>query len=206
MSDLVPSSRWNNIVCAIAYVCLLAVTAVLAVKLLPSYLAIGKDLWHDAQSDEQQVASWRSAAVLSYTSGAGFGHVCALIAGMVAARWSGPPVRGSGVGFAAAAGAVLGLLNLAVAGIAAAPRLTTLAGNPELSSGEVIDPGLAHHPFIYAAAALTFVAFLIAASVGFCLAQVNPPIIRFIPLAASVVLAPLFHFMLMTAIVPGPSG
>ncbi|MEV4289280.1 hypothetical protein AB0K40_27545 [Nonomuraea bangladeshensis] len=70
------------------YAALIAVTGSAAVLLAALNLDVGQSMWPDAQPDDQVVAKWRTAAALAYTSGSAVGHVCALVAGLLAARWA----------------------------------------------------------------------------------------------------------------------
>lgn len=155
------------------YVGLVVLTGVAAVMLVSFNVDLGKGLGFDDQSDPQRVATWRGAAALAYTSGAGIGQIFALVAGMPARRWAG--TRGvNGVLVAILAGIGLGLVDLASAFVAAAPRLRDLARVPELRSDDntqVIDPGLMHHGVVFVAMALTLVLFAIASGLGFVLAR-----------------------------------
>ncbi|MFF0773827.1 hypothetical protein ACFYUK_33395 [Nonomuraea wenchangensis] len=69
-----------------AYAALIPVTVGATVLLVALNLDVGQSKWPDAQPEDQMVAKWRTAAVLAYTSGSAVGHVCALVAGLLAAQ------------------------------------------------------------------------------------------------------------------------
>jgi hypothetical protein len=189
--------RRTRILCVAAYTVLIAITGIVAVRLVPFSITMGQDLWHDAQSDKQMVTSWRGSAVFAYTSGSWVGQLCALLAGLLAGRWAKLSTRGTGLGAAMAAGAGLGLTALVPAFWTAAPRLRDLAQSPHLvreSGVPVIDPALVHHGCVFAAAATAFVVFLLAAYAGFRMARADP--VSRILLVPAAVLAPVAYFVI----------
>jgi hypothetical protein len=202
------SISWRSrIVTIAAYAGLVAFVGIAAALLVPRNIHLGQDVWPDAQTDEQSVTSWRGAAVLASTSGSGIGDLCALLTGVLVARWGAPKTRWSGLATAVLAGAGLGLVDLATAFRTAGPRLRELTRSPVLTREDgttIVDPGLRHHGCILAAVIVAFVIFLIAAGIGFGLGSGLTP--KLTVVAVSVVLAPVVHYVTMMALVlrPGP--
>lgn len=121
MAPTLPTSRPDKTT-SVLYLALAGITAAAAALLVPRTLAwTESSLWADPQTDEQFLASWRVSGVLLYTCGSGIGHICALVAGMLAA---------SGLRGAVVAGAGLGVVGLTAAFLRAHPRMADLAGDP----------------------------------------------------------------------------
>jgi hypothetical protein len=197
--------RRKRILSFTAYVVLIAVTGIVAVRLVPFSIYVGQDVWHDAQNDEQRVASWRGAAVFAYTSGGWAGHLCALVAGLVVGRWAMLSTRQAGLSTAVLAGAGLGLTDLVLAAWTAAPRLRELASAAHLTREDgvqVIDPGLGRHGCVFVAVIVAFALFLIAAYVGFCVVQADP-VYRAL-LVPAVIIAPVAYYVINFVLVPRP--
>lgn len=150
---------------AAAYVALIPVTVGAAVLLVALNLDVGQSKWPDTQPEDQMVAKWRTAAVLAYTSGSAVGHVCALVAGLLAARWARDKPWRTGLVAAVLAGAGLGLADLAAASWKASHLLREFAASPLLTDNGtlIVDTGLQHHGRIPAAMAVVFATLLIIA-------------------------------------------
>ncbi|TDD00519.1 hypothetical protein E1292_28590 [Nonomuraea deserti] len=191
-------SWWGKTWYVAAYAALIAVTGSAAVLLVALNIDVGRSMWPDAQPDDQVVAKWRTAAVLAYTSGSAVGHVCALLAGLLAARWARNKTWRTGFVTAVLAGAGLGLADLAVASWRAAPLLRVFAASPVLTDNDgtlIVDPGLRHHGCIPAAMAVVFATLLIVAGLGFGVAQARPAN-KCLLIVVSLALVPIAHFWL----------
>nr|WP_157383250.1 hypothetical protein [Nonomuraea coxensis] len=201
-----PTSPWDKLRYVAAYVTLVAVTGSAAVLLVALNLDVGQSMWPDAQPDDQVMAKWRTAAALAYTSGSAVGHVCALVAGLLAAHWARDNTRRTGLAAAVLAGAGLGLADLAAASWTAAPRLRDLAASPALTDNDgrlIVDPGLQHHGSIPAAMAAVFATLLIVAALGSAVAQARP-VNKALLILVSLALAPVAHFLIPAVVlIPG---
>ncbi|WP_329428408.1 hypothetical protein OG339_03330 [Streptosporangium sp. NBC_01495] len=190
------------------YIFLLAVTAGAAALLVAPNLQLGNALVTDPQSPGQYVEEWRNEAVLAYTSGSAVGHVCALLAGLLVARWSTDKTRRAGLVAALLAGSGLGATELAVASWTATPLLRDLSGFPGAGNppeGWVLDPSLQNHVGVLVAMALTFAVFLVAAGAGFWVAQ-RAMLLKFVLVTVFVVIVPVALFLVAVfALVPFPS-
>jgi hypothetical protein len=210
MDDMATRSSINwrsRIVIITASAGLVAFVGIAAALLVSRDIHLGQDVWPAAQTDQQSVASWRGAAVLASTSGSAIGDLCALLTGVLVARWGAPETRWSGLVKAVLAGAGLGLADLATAYRTAGPRLRELTRSPVLTREDgtpIVDPGLRNHGCILAAMMVAFVIFLIAAGIGFGLGSGLTP--KLTVVAVSVVLAAVVHYVAMMALVlrPGP--
>ncbi|MEZ7127789.1 hypothetical protein ACBR40_20905 [Nonomuraea sp. AD125B] len=188
------------------YAALIAVTGGAAVLLAALNLEVGQSMWPDAQPDDQVVAKWRTAAALAYTSGSVAGHVCALVAGLLAARWARDKTWRAGLVTAILAGAGLGLADLAAASWKAAPLLREFAASPALTDNDgtqIVDTGLQHHACVPAAMAVVFATLLLAAGLGFGVARVRP-VYKCLLIAVSLALMPVAHFWIPAVVlIPG---
>ncbi|MFI0350022.1 hypothetical protein [Actinomadura sp. 9N407] len=196
------SAVWH----VLGYVSLVAVTGAAAVVLLPLSVYLGDDWFYDPQDDTERLAAWRGAAVMGVTAGSEVGYLCALVAGMLAARVR-PEPRRAGLLTAVGAGAGLAVVNVTVAWLGAVPRLHEWREQmTNVSSLAFLDADLWDHGPVYAAIALVAIAFLIAASMGFGVALVKPPALKMVVVVAvltvSVVFAPIAHYMMPMVIVP----
>ncbi|MEV0630139.1 hypothetical protein ACI2LC_40795 [Nonomuraea wenchangensis] len=181
-----------------AYVAMIAVTGSAAVLLAELNLDVGQSMWPDAQPEDQMVAKWRTAAVLAYTSGSAVAHVCALVAGLLAARWARDRTWRTGLVMAVLAGAGLGLADLAAASWKAAPLLREFATSPVLTDNDgtqIVDTGLQNHVCVPVAMAVVFATLLIVASLGFAVAHLRP-LYKSSLIVASLALVPVAHFFI----------
>ncbi|MEO3797201.1 hypothetical protein ABGB14_43965 [Nonomuraea sp. B10E15] len=189
------------------YGVLMAVTAVAAAALVVPNILVGGDTVTDPQWAGQYVAEWRRRAVLAYTSGSAVGHVCALLAGLLVARWSMHRERRAGLVTALLAGSGLGAAELAVASWTATPFLRDLSGFP--GTGDpledwVIDPSLQNHVPVLVAMASVFVVFLVAAGAGFWMAH-RGMLLRSALVTAFVLVVPVaLFFVTVFSLVPLP--
>ncbi|TMR07571.1 hypothetical protein ETD86_51565 [Nonomuraea turkmeniaca] len=164
------------------YAFLLVVTASASAVLVAPNLQLGNDLVTDPQWPGQYVAEWHREAVLAATTGSAVGHVCALLAGLLVARWGMHKARRAGLITALLVGSGLGATELAVASWTATPLLRDLSGFP--GTGDpledwIIDPSLQNHIPVLVAMALTFAVFLVAAGAGFWVAH-RAMLLRFV--------------------------
>lgn len=200
------TSRWGKTWYVAAYVALIALTGNAAVLLVALNLDVGQSMWPDAQPDDQVVAKWRTAAVLAYTSGSAVGHMCALPAGLLAARWARDKTRRTGLATAVLAGAGLGLADLAAASWRAAPLLREFAASPGMTDNDgrlIVDPVLWHHGCIPAAMVVVFATLMTVAGLGFGVARARP-VNKTLLIVASLVLVPIAHFLVPAVVlIPG---
>ncbi|MGP3933593.1 hypothetical protein [Nonomuraea sp. KM88] len=189
------------------YALLLAVSAGVAAALVVPDLQVGNAMVTDPQWSEQHIAEWRIQAVLAYTSGSAVGHVCALLAGLLVARWSMTDARQAGFITALLAGSGLGAIQLAVASWAATPLLYELSdfpGTGDPMEDWVVNPGLQHHVPVLVGMALTFAVFLAVAAAGFWMAY-RAVLLRFVLVGIIVVVMPIaLFFTTAIALIPQP--
>ncbi|ACZ84998.1 hypothetical protein [Streptosporangium roseum] len=205
MTQTLPISWWDRAWHIAAYAALIAATGSAAVLLVTGNLDAGRSLWPDP-NDFQLVGVWRMAAVLAHTAGSSVGHVCAMLAGLLAAHWTRLEAGRTGVVTALGAGAGLGLVNLVSASWTAAPLLRELASSPGLMNSDgmvVIEPDLQHHGSVLAGMVVVFVAIMIAAGLGFTVAHVRP-LSKLVLILVSLALIPIVHFLLPVVLVSPP--
>ncbi|WP_344890248.1 hypothetical protein [Nonomuraea antimicrobica] len=190
-----------------SYGTLMVVTAIAAAVLVAPNISLGESTVTDPQWTGQYVAEWRRGAVLGYTSGSAVGHVCALLAGLLVARWSVRRARRADLATALLAGAGLGATELAVSSWLATPLLYERSGFPgtgDPAEDWIIDPSLHHHVSVFAAMALVFVMFLVAAGAGFWMAR-RARWLRAALTTVFVVVVPVaLFFVTVVALVPLP--
>ncbi|MEW9549508.1 hypothetical protein [Nonomuraea sp. NPDC050783] len=189
------------------YWILTAMTAVAAAVLVVPNAQLGQDTVTDPQWTGEYVAEWRRAAALAYTSGSAVGHVCALFAGVLVARWSRHRARRAGLVTALLAGAGLGATQLAVASWRATPLLCHMSGFP--GTGDpmedwIIDPSLHNHLSVLVAMALVFAVFLGSAGAGFWMAH-RAMLLRLVMTMVFVAIVPVALFWVTVfVLVPRP--
>lgn len=121
----------------------------------------------DPQGNDQQWEALRTSAALMYTSGHSVGHLCATLLGVLIGQITGRTGRLRHAGIAAAGGAGLAAVSLALA----LPRASTGIGRlwmvDELTRhGFPFDHNLLHDQGVFAFFALGFVAFPLFAVLG----------------------------------------
>ncbi|WP_433465519.1 hypothetical protein [Spirillospora sp. CA-128828] len=199
MMQSLPRDRLAWTWLAAVYTALIAGTAIATLALLSRNVDLGQELWPDAQTGPQAVYAWRGGAILGYTSGSEVGHICALLAGLLAVRAVKARAWRAGLAVAVLAGTVLALVNLSLAWWKASPQLAQLAG-PALYG--TVDPGLRHHICVIVAIMLVFTSYLVFAAVGYFLGLKRRNKATLVLLAALLVAAPYSHFIAATILTP----
>lgn len=169
---------------AVALVGLVAVTVGAALALTWFDAREGSNLWPDPQQPSQFAASWRAGAIFAYTSGSVIGHICALFAGYLGARWWG---RYYGV----LAGFGIGVVNLAASARMAVP----ITLDPDTMAGAVgyVDPNPLHQPAVLGAMAAVLIMAIVMACLGTAVAIRVPGPQH--ALGALALLVPLVHLI-----------
>lgn len=156
---------------------------------------LGSSLWTDPESEPQWAASWRLGAVFAYTSGSVVGHICALVAGYLGARWW-DPYDGLLLGLG------IGAINLAASACMAVPA--SLNGETMKLYVDYVDPNPLRQPAVLGAMAAVLIMAVIMAGLGALTARLRRYRALLLCVLAGLVL--VIHFAATYEILAGPSG
>ena len=171
---------------------LAAVTIGAALSLTWPNAHMGSRIAGDPETSAELAASWRVGAVFAYTSGSLIGHICALIAGYLAAHWSSPR-EGVLAGFA------IGMVNVTATG-----SMAMLATHDPATMHGLLpyaDPNPLHQP-----AVLVSLAVVLGGAVGFGAIGsrvADPPRHRWLAMAYMVALVPVLHYLVTLLVMGG---
>ena len=165
-----------------AFGVLAAITIGAALSLTSDNGRMGSRIAGDPETPAQWASSWRLGAVFAYTSGSFAGHICALVAGYLGARWSS---QRDGV----LAGLAIGVIN--VTGSVSTAVFATRDSTTMHGTVQFVDPNPVLQPAVLIAVAAVLGGAVIMGAIGSRVADLSR--LRWLVMIAMAAVVPIFH-------------